>query len=46
MNLLVAILMLGPVGDRGLAIEHKVSVVFGILSGLAGIATLVQVNQG
>lgn len=45
MNLVAALMMMGPVGNRSLSIEDRVDSVFGILAGLTGVATLIQVQQ-
>lgn len=45
MNLVAALMMMGPVGNRSLSIEDRVDSVFGILAGLTGVATLVQVKN-
>lgn len=45
MNLVAALMMMGPVGNRSLSIEDRVDSVFGILAGLTGVSTLVQVQN-
>lgn len=43
-NLVVALMMLGPVGNNSLTMDDRVVLVFGMLAGLTGVATLVQVK--
>ena len=45
MNLVAALMMMGPVGNRSLSIEDRVDSLFGILAGLTGVATLIQVQH-
>eukprot|EP00904_Undaria_pinnatifida_P006550 jgi/Undpi1/3024/HiC_scaffold_14.g06401.m1 len=46
MNLVAALMMVGPVGNRSRSIEERIDSVFGILAGLTGVATLIQLGGG
>lgn len=43
-NLVAALMMLGPVGNTSVSLEDRLVTVFGILAGLTGVATLIQVG--
>lgn len=45
MNLVAALIMLGPMGDGSVLLKDRFAKVFGILAGLTGAATLIQVNH-
>lgn len=38
-------MMLGPVGNTSVSLEGRLVTVFGILAGLTGVATLIQVGR-
>eukprot|EP00903_Cladosiphon_okamuranus_P019296 g17737.t1 len=42
-NLVAALMMLGPVGNTSVSLDDRLVTVFGILAGLTGVATLIQV---
>lgn len=46
MNLVAALIMLGPVGSTSVSPQDRLVPVFGILAGLTGVATLIQVGLG
>lgn len=46
MNLVAALMMLGPVGNTSVSLEDRLVTVFAVLAGLTGVATLIQVGGG
>ena len=44
-NLVAALMMLGPLGNTFVSLEDRLVTVFGILAGLTGVATLIQVGR-
>lgn len=44
-NLVAALVVLGPMGRSGVTMEEKLPAVLSVVAGLSGVAALIQVNQ-